>query len=219
MAGLQAAGSPLASGVKVGVAGWSTAQGLEQLRRDVLPLHPRVVTIYYGWNDHWVAMGLTDPEIVRARPLRALADHLRLAQLWLKVKVALAARRRPAPNRVPLEIYASNLRAMATEARAAGIVPVFITAPSNHVIGHEPEYLAKRHVRSLSEVVPLHVAYLRATRDAAAASGARLCDAAATFASLPAPHDVLFQKDGIHLTAAGDEAMAHVVSGCLADIR
>src|SRR6476620_1467221 len=108
---------------------------------------------------------------------------------------------------------------MAAEARAAGIVPVFITAPSNHVAGHEPEYLAKRHVRALSEVVPLHEAYLRATRDAAAASGARLCDAAAAFAALPAPHDSLFQRDGIHLSTAGDEAMARVVFGCLADLR
>jgi lysophospholipase L1-like esterase len=84
------------------------------------------------------------------------------------------------------------------------------------VPGHEPQYLLKRHLRSLDELVPLHTEYVGLTRDAAAASGARLCDAAAAFAALPAPHDRYFQKDGIHLTEAGDAEMARVLSGCLA---
>jgi hypothetical protein len=47
-----------AHGVKLAVGGWASEQGLRQFRRDVLPLHPRVVmTIYYGWNDHWIAFG------------------------------------------------------------------------------------------------------------------------------------------------------------------
>jgi lysophospholipase L1-like esterase len=219
LAALQAARAPLASAAALGVAGWSSEQGLEQLRRDVIPLHPRVVTIYYGWNDHWIAMGLTDPEIMRARWLRAAAAHLRLAQLWLKLRVTLAAHRTPPPNRVPPDSYESNVREMAREARAAQITPIFVTAPSNHVAGHEPEYLAKRHVRALSELVPLHQAYVRATRTAAAAAGARVCDAAAAFAALPEPHDRYFQRDGIHLTSAGDEALAQILSGCLAGIR
>ena len=219
IADLEAAGSPLAHGIKLGVGGWSTAQGLEQLRRDVIPIHPKVITIYYGWNDHWVAMGLTDPEIMRARRLRGIADHVRLAQLWLKIEVGLAMRRQPRPNRVPIDDYKANLTAMAKEARAAGITPIFITAPSNHVPGHEPAYLAKRHLRSLSELVPLHTAYVQATRDAAAAAGVQVCDAAAAFAALPQPHSRYFQNDGIHLTGPGNDEMARVVSGCLLQIK
>lgn len=219
LATLQAAGSPLATGIKLGVGGWSSEQGLEQLRRDVIPLHPKVVTIYFGWNDHWVAMGLTDPEVARADHLMRLANVSRIAQLWLKVRTNLAARRRPQPNRVPLPRYEDNLRSLITEARAAGITPVLITAPSNHVVGHEPEYLARRHVRALSEVVPLHTAYTAATRRVALETGAQACDAAAAFAALPPPHDPYFQKDGIHLTDAGDAVMARVVTGCLAQAR
>lgn len=219
IAQLEQAGSPLARGVKLGVGGWSSAQGLLQLRRDVIPLHPRVVTIYYGWNDHWKAMGLTDPEIVRARRLRALAEHVRLAQLWLKLDVSLAERRTPPPNRVPIGDYQANLVHMANEAQAAGITPVFITAPSNHVPGHEPAYLARRHVRSLAELVPLHAAYLEATKHAAAIAGAPVCDAAAAFAALPEPHARYFQNDGIHLTEAGNDEMAKVVSRCLLPIK
>jgi lysophospholipase L1-like esterase len=218
MAALAAAGSPLTTGAKLGVGGWSSAQGLSQLERDVIALHPKVVTVYYGWNDHWMAMGLTDTEMMRAERLRGLAERFRLAQLWLKVDVALAGRRKPTPNRVPLPDYQHNLVRIATEARAAGITPVFITAPSNHVAGHEPEYLAKRHVRALSELVPLHAAYVQATRDAAASAGAPVCDAAAAFAALPPPRDQYFQKDGIHFTQAGDVEMAKIVSDCLRKI-
>ena len=216
---LRAAGSDLSTGVKLGVGGWSTEQGLTQLRRDIIPLHPRVITIYYGWNDHWEAMGLTDPEIARAYRLRTIAAHLRLAQLWLKITVNDAARRKPAPNRVPLPDYADNLRYMATEAGRAGIIPVFVTAPSNHVPGHEPAYLAVRHLRALTDLVPLHTAYVEETRRAGRNTGTQVCDAAATFTVLPAPHDRLFQKDGIHLTAAGDEEMAHILSECLLKLK
>ena len=215
MAALEAAGSSLTSGVKLGVGGWSTAQGLVQLRRDVIPLHPKVVTIYFGWNDHWVAMGPTDPEIMRSGRLRSIAEHVRLAQLWLKIEVGLASHRTPPPNRVPMHDYQANLLQMASEAQAAGITPLFITAPSNHVAGHEPAYLAKRHVRSLAELVPLHAAYVEAIRDIAASAHAPVCDAAAAFAVLPQPHDLYFQKDGIHLTDEGDVEMARIVSACL----
>ena len=210
--------SPLATGVKLGVGGWSSEQGLEQLERDVIPLHPKIVTIYYGWNDHWVAMGLTDPEIARAHRLLSLARVSRVVQLWLRLKVNMAAKRTPRPNRVPLPQYEGNLRRMATEARAAGIVPVFVTAPSNHVAGHEPAYLALRHVRRLSELIPLHSAYVDATRTVARETGSPLCDATAAFAALPPPHDRYFMKDGIHLTPEGDQEMATVLAGCLASL-
>ena len=38
----------LKRGIKVGVGGWTVVQGSWQLDRDVLPMHPHVVTIYYG---------------------------------------------------------------------------------------------------------------------------------------------------------------------------
>jgi len=207
------------TGVKLGVGGGSSAQGLAQLRRDVIPLHPHVITVYFGWNDHWKAIGLTDPEVMRTRRLRLAAEHLRLAQLWLRLETNLAAKRTPPPNRVPAAEYDATLRAIAIEARAAGIETVFVTAPSNHVAGHEPAYLARRHVRSLAELVPLHAQYVELTRRAAQATGAHLCDAAAAFSALPEPHDRYFQSDGIHLTAAGDTEMARVLSACLAPAR
>lgn len=210
--------SPDATGVKLGVGGWSTEQGVQQLERDVIPLHPRIVTIYYGWNDHWVAMGLTDPEIAHAHELLAIARVSRLVQLWLRLKVNMAEKRVPAPNRVPLPHYEENLRQMAEEARHAGILPIFVTAPSNHVIGHEPAYLAKRHLRNLNELVPLHTEYVDATRTIARETETPLCDAASAFAALPLPHDHYFMKDGIHLTPDGDEEMARILARCIVSL-
>jgi lysophospholipase L1-like esterase len=212
---LKAAGSALTTGTKLGVGGWTSEQGLVQLRRDVIPLHPRIVTIYYGWNDHWIAMGMTDPEIMSAHRLLAIAPFSRIAQLWLRTKVAVAAQRKPVPNRVPLDRYEANLREMGREAKAAGITPIFVTAASNHVRGHEPEYLARRHLQSLSELVPLHAAYVDATRRAAHEIHADVCDAAADFAALPPPHDRYFRHDGIHLTGAGDEELAKLLTQCI----
>ncbi len=216
---LHAAGSPLVSGATLAVAGWSSEQGLEQLRRDVIPLHPKVVTLYFGWNDHWKAMGLTDPEVTGADHLMRLAPVSRLMQLWLKLETNFAARRVPPPNRVPLSRYEDNLRHLVAEARAAAIVPVLITAPSNHEPGHEPPYLANRHLRALSELVPLHKAYVEATRLVARETGASICDAAAGFAALPGPHRGYFQKDGIHLSDAGDAEMAHELTRCLLTVH
>lgn len=39
--------------VNAGVPGYSTFQGLRWYRSRVEPLKPSVVTVYYGWNDHW----------------------------------------------------------------------------------------------------------------------------------------------------------------------
>jgi lysophospholipase L1-like esterase len=216
IAQLAAAHGSVVTGVHLAVGGWTSEQGLAQLGRDIVPLHPRVIVVYYGWNDHWIALGPTDPELRQARRFLWLSAHSRVVQLALKVRMGLAARHAKAENRVPLKRYVQNLDAIAATAKRAGIVPVFVTAPSNHISGHEPAYLLRRHVRALAEVVPLHNQYVAATRDAAKASGAVLCDAVAAFDALPPPRDQYFQRDGIHFTRAGDRQLAGIVSSCIA---
>ena len=212
---LSAAYSPLKTGVHLAAGGWTSEQGLAQLKRDVIPLHPKVVVIFYGWNDHWMALGPTDPQLHAAHSYLWLADRFRLVQLLLKTRVAMATRTTERPNRVPPERYRENLESMARLAHEAGIIPVFVTAPSNHVAGHEPEYLLRRHVRRLADVIPLHHQYVELTREAAHTQSAVLCDAAADFAALPPPHDQLFKADAIHFTPDGDQELARIVSACI----
>jgi lysophospholipase L1-like esterase len=210
----------LARGVSLAVGGWSSEQGLRQLRRDVLPLHPRVVTIYYGWNDHWLAFGEPDGDVHANAISYWLAEHLRLVQLVVKARLGAGANPSAAASfRVPLDRYRMNIEALGRLARAAGIRAVFITAPTSHERGREPEYLALRHLRDLNELVPLHASYVQATREAAMAAGAEMCDAAAMFAALPGPTGQYFNRDGIHFSDSGSRALADMLANCVAPDR
>jgi lysophospholipase L1-like esterase len=204
------------SGLHVAAGGWTSEQGVAQLGRDILPLHPRVVVVYYGWNDHWMALGPTDSELILAHRFIGISRHSRVAQLALKAWMGVAARHARNENRVPPARYRANLEQIGRTARRAGVVPIFVTAPSNHVPGREPAYLLLRHVRTLGDVIPLHTQYTQITREAATESHAILCDAAAHFAGLPPPRDRYFRTDGIHFTDAGDRELATFVSGCIA---
>lgn len=117
----------LASGIALGVGGWSTEQGLAQLRRDVLPLLPRLVTLYFGWNDHWVALGPPDAEVRRGSTLIRVAAHSRLLQLVVKAWMVAGRTGSERPNRVALPQYLANLRAMIRLGEGAGVRVVVIT--------------------------------------------------------------------------------------------
>jgi lysophospholipase L1-like esterase len=206
----------LAHGVKLAVGGWSSEQGLRQLRRDVLPLRPRVLIIYFGWNDHWMAFGRPDAEVHEGAAAFWLTQHSRLMQLVVKSRLGTEmSRSGEESSRVPRDRYRFNLDTMGRLAHDAGIRPVFITAPSGHEIGREPDYLARRHIRHLADLVPLHASYVQATREAAAAAGAELCDAAAEFTRLPGAPRQYFTHDGIHFSDRGSRALADIVTNCL----
>ncbi|MEN8159641.1 MAG: GDSL-type esterase/lipase family protein [Myxococcota bacterium] len=205
-------------GEALGVAGWSSHQGLAQLKRDVIALHPSVVTFYFGWNDHWIGFGIEDAEIgaMRSPTLPALGRP-RLLQLVFKARIALRSNLDP-PERVSLDDFRANLIEMARVSRRNDIVPVFLTAPTSHRVGREPEYLTRRHLRDLSELVPLHQRYVEAVREAAPAGGAVLCDLAAGFDALPEGdvRGVYFHGDGIHLRRKGDSVIAKLLEACFA---
>lgn len=210
-------GTRLAYG-NLGVAGWTSYQGRRQLERDVVPLLPAVVTIFYGWNDHWIGFGVEDKNIARLKNVFSSRwSRLRLVQLTTKAALALASRDSPWPNRVARADFKSNLRAMVELADGRGIRPVLITAPSAHVPGAEPTYLTDRWLRERSDLVPLHQSYVEAVREVAQGSRAVLCDAARDFAELPQPELAEhFMADGIHFTARGDERLARRLYRCLA---
>jgi lysophospholipase L1-like esterase len=204
----------LASGIKVGVAGWSSEQGLTQLRRDILPLRPKMVTVYFGWNDHWVALGPPDGEAHATAAGWWLSQHSHLWQLLTKARFAAAPPLTGRPNRVPIERYVANLETIVSVANAADIRVVLITAPTSHQRGNEPEYLARRHVRAISELVPIHQSYVEATRRAGRETGTVVCDAAAAFDADPARASY-FEKDGIHLKMPGNRALADLLAPCI----
>jgi lysophospholipase L1-like esterase len=203
------------TGVNLGTAGWTTFQGLRQLERDVLPLRPRVVTVYYGWNDHWIGFGLPDPEVARLlRRTGSRWQEVRLVQLGQKAWVA--THRSDDNRRVPLPEFRRNLRAIVRLARSHGVEPVLITAPTAHEKGREPQYLKGVWIRRLEDLVPLHQQYVEAVRGVGREDRAVVCDLAGGFAALqPQRRDGLFLKDGIHLNHRGAQRAATLLADCL----
>jgi predicted nuclease with TOPRIM domain len=84
-------------------------------------------------------------------------------------------------------------------------VPVLITAPSSHIKGEEPVYLAERWLRGIDELVPLHQRYADLVRKVAREEEVLLLDLLAKFYRLPAKDlkETYFVEDGIHLTSEG----------------
>lgn len=205
------------TGVNLATAGWSSYQGLRQVERDVLPLRPRVMTVFYGWNDHWIGFGLEDAEVAKIRRLAGSSwERLRLVQLAEKAYIGIAGNRQGVIRRVPLPDFRSNLTEIVRLAKARGVEPVLITAPSPHTRGQEPEYLRGRWLRELDELIPLHQAYIREVRRVAQAEGAVLCDLAQDFAQLPSVRSKgLFLKDGIHFNARGARRATGFLYDCL----
>jgi lysophospholipase L1-like esterase len=187
---------------KLGTAGWSTYQGLRQLERDVVGLRPAVVTVSFGWNDHWMGFGIEDAEVGRLRsPLVSLLEGSRVFQLGMKAGVLALRGGRINPLRVPASDFRANLRQIVATAQAHGITAVLLTAPSSHRKGHEPRRLMLRQIEDLDQLVPLHQRYVSIVREVAEETGAPLCDLEREFARLPEPELARsFELDGIHLT-------------------
>ncbi|MHC4942083.1 MAG: GDSL-type esterase/lipase family protein [Planctomycetota bacterium] len=203
--------------VNVGVGGWSTYQGLQQLKRDVLPMKPRIATIFYGWNDHWCSFGIEDKDIGKLNLDHSIwllyLSKLRFVQLINKAVFSFQQNGDGRmPERVSLEDFASNLLQMVRIARENDIIPVLLTAPTPHEKGKEPAYLTKRWLNDLRELVPLHQKYLQVVRDIASKEDVLLVDLYAEFRRFPREKwSRFFSRDGIHLTAAGNRKVAELM--------
>lgn len=198
--------------LNAGVAGWSSYQGRVQVARDVLPLQPKVVTIYFGWNDHWASFGVEDKDISSVLLPMGLS-HLRVVQLMNKLWATNLVK--PGvitlgTNRVTEADYRANMEAMVDMCRAAGASPVLLTAPTSHERGKEPEYLKRRWLHDLADLIPTHRRYNAIVREVAQERGAALCDLERIFDALPRKvvRETYFRKDGIHLHPPGDAVIA-----------
>ncbi|MCL5270349.1 MAG: GDSL-type esterase/lipase family protein, partial [bacterium] len=144
------------------------------------------------------------------------AMRSRTVQLATKALVSTQGRRHDQyPPRVPPEDFRANLTGMVRLAKAAGITPILITAPTSQQQGKEPVYLKERWFKNLAELVPTHRRYAQIVREVAAREGAPLCDMAAEFDKLSRKDlDACFIHDGIHLTPKGDEVAARALYEC-----
>ena len=187
----------------MGVHGYTSLQGLRLFQKQGRLLSPDIVTLYYGWNDHWLTkepdrliMGL------KMRPFAGrifeLLRHKRIFRLvvWTLNPIHLVATRTHGDARVPRvapDEYHSTLKSFVSEIRAAGAIPVLITAPRrslNHGV------IAKKYVRSIEQGHRTHDEYVEITRRVAMESNVELLDLASLFTN--EVYNGCFARDGIH---------------------
>jgi lysophospholipase L1-like esterase len=202
-----------------GVSGWSSFQGRQQFTHEIVEIRPRIVTVYFGWNDHWVGFEASDAEArIVGSPLYARLRELRVFQLLTRAWFQ-AVRPPSRPLRVSPAEFEDNLRSIAETARSHGIEVLLLTAPTSHRRGSEPAYLEERWIENLDDLVPLHQEYVEITRRVARETGTPLCDLARRFRD-EVPESSLgrdFMEDGIHLTAEGNQKVAEFLFDCFAE--
>lgn len=192
----------------MGVHGYCVLQGLRLFERMGPPLEPDVVSIYFGWNDHW----LDDVPIGRKMAVRMnsvqgqLFEILKKKRFFMFLVTALNPARQYARVQNDLDVrvqpdeYRWALGALIAEIRAANAVPIVITAPRGPLTS---QLELKRYVHSIAAGEKIHDQYVAITRDVARQKQAVLLDLAETF------KNPKFQKylapDGIHFDSYGAE--------------
>lgn len=187
----------------LGVHGYSSLQGLRLFQKKGRALTPDIVTLYYGWNDHWLTdepdrqrMGLEmRPFAGRIFELLRQKRIFRLV-VWAMNPVQHVAVRRQGDARVPRvppDEYRSTLKAFVREIRSAGAVPVLITAPRRSLT---EEVVGKEYVVSVEQGNRTHDEYVEITRQVASESNVELLDLADLFTNQVC--NGYFARDGIH---------------------
>lgn len=188
------------------VHGYTVLQGLALYRTRVAGFSPDIVTIMYGWNDHWLA-----PEEDARRLARVGSPFLTMLRNALARKrlvVALTRKEKPEKAndtvRVSPEDYAQGLRDLIAAVRQSGGQPLLLTAPrAASISGH---LVNAGHARSKAEALRLHDDYADIVRQVAREESARLFDLAAVFTNAE-----YFSRDGVHYQGEGFERIAQLL--------
>jgi lysophospholipase L1-like esterase len=221
------AGRGRVESVSLAVAGHTSHQGRVAAEKYLARVDPDVVFVCYGWNDHWLAYGKPDAEVVLSTSaVSEILQRWQRSSRLLQVASSLSRRsndRKGRPDlrqmlgpepldvpRVSAERYRENLASIARVCEQIGAPVVFVTAPSSHSALGTPNHFVDLHYAADSESVHrLHEQYTDVVRDFARASGRRLLDLEREVDALtPDELGRLFLDDGIHFERAGCEFVA-----------
>lgn len=204
----------------VGVHGFSSFQGLKLFRLRVKDLQPDLVTIYFGWNDHWIASkpdSIKYGRVMNPR-LGTLVNALHRKRLYgILVRVLQRDRpeeAKPLQVRVPPGEYTRNLEQLVDEIREAGAVPLLITAPRGPQIASQ--IVRNNKSANMEEILALHDRYCELTRQVARDHSIELLDLASVLSNSTA--SAAFSGDGIHFRQPGLERVAVEIQAKLIDM-
>ena len=205
------------------VPGHAAHQGTAMLER-YLKFSPDIVTVYFGWNDHWHRTPvLFGPEL----PHPPITDHvmvlrgLRLAYAHWKARLAVLNEEdvvdvADSRLRLPPMHYRAMLDEFAVLGERHGFDLVYLTAPSAFTAENLRRIVEKGWATRHEDVIELHDHYNGIAREMAAKRGAMLVDLVDIFACNP--DRTLLHWDGIHLSRQGHELVAQSLLEAIAPI-
>ncbi len=186
----------------VGVHGYCILQGLVLFDRLDPVLNPDIVTIYFGWNDHWLdATPMSQQMAVRMGAVTGrLYEVFKRSRLFCFMIMAMNPTKPLAKNdtaqwvyRVPPEQYREGLATLIRNIKKSQAIPVVITAPRRNLTD---ALVKKNYARSIEEAEKSHDEYVEITRDVARNEQVPLFDLAKLLEDQE--YDPLFAPDGIH---------------------
>jgi lysophospholipase L1-like esterase len=190
------------------IPGYTTYQGLQWLRLQLLDYEPDLVIVYFGWNDHWRYTGMTD------------IQYARVAKAPLRLMALIQRPSDPPPLRVPPEAFRANCREIIDLVRARGGKTLLVTAPSHFTPENRTMLVQTGYLLPDDNVSDLHDQYLAVVRNLGRHASARVFDFAALCVELAYPR-LLLTGDGIHPTDLGHLVLAATLADDIArrDLR
>jgi lysophospholipase L1-like esterase len=225
--------------LNAGVPGYNSYQGVMLLRTKLRGLHPDLITVRFGWNDHlmsperhigdafhepstWLGLKLQDLLLRTALYPFSLRLGMMLREHWQS-----SAQSKPSPPAVwtpniPIDEYKHNLARIVELGRSQGAAVWLLTAP--HALLTEDfrarieelstspparTLLEWNAIPSFERLVEIHESYNAATREVGAALGVPVIDMEAAYRQHAAEH--LFAEDVLHPTQEGHDLEAEVL--------
>jgi lysophospholipase L1-like esterase len=182
--------------LNAGMPGYNSYQGLLLLRTRLRGLAPDLVTVRFGWNDHFLSAA-GEEELFREPETRvglALEDLLLRSRLYAFVRrlgLELRALRRPVGDQlqaafreqtgyrptIPIERYRHNLRRIVELSRSRGARVWLLTAPRNPDPGPEARRVLAAHNKlPFDRLVRIHDEYNDAVRRVGSELGTLVVD-------------------------------------------
>lgn len=214
----------------MGVHGYSAVLGRKLFQMRGRDLAPDVVTLYFGWNDHWqsgywpdshgIPLEIKSSQVGAIKRLftRRIVQFLAYIFSPKNLPVSIRGKVRLKHSlefgnclRVPPDEYRATLVSFVAEIRTAGAIPMLITAPRGARLTHL--IVAHGQAVSVEEAIRLHDQYVAITREVARSEKVFLVDLAADLK--PEEGARFFGDDGIHLTLDGRRWVAEKVLAAL----
>lgn len=211
--------------INAGVPGYTTIDGIYWLMEGLLDFSPDLVTVLYGWNDHWqtnrpnyeTAKGnarfITINDLLNKLDSYRFLSRIIYTIKWRQLKKEVQKDFREFRLDVVPAEYKMNLENIIYRVRDSGAHVLLMTSPSGLVGGNIPQYLLKSGaVRNLDTLPLIHETYNEVVRETAREQNTLFLDLAALFEGRENDYFTNRYIDPIHPNSRGYQRIARELS-------